>query len=81
MIARSSIGRVFNVHDIGLDDGTGRLEALDNLLSEGSDVTIGRVVDNSNDRLGGPVISPVSCDILLRRTTRRVFHSQRQLMW
>lgn len=63
---------MLNVHDIGLDDGTGGLEALDNLLSEGSNVTVGRVVDNTNDRFGGPVIRRVSCDFLFRRTTRRV---------
>lgn len=55
---------MLDVHDIGLNDGTGGLKALDNLFSEGSDVAIGRVVDNSNDGLGGPVIGPVSCDIL-----------------
>lgn len=55
---------MLDVHDIGLNDGTGGLKALDNLFSKSSDMAISGVVDNGNDGLGGPVIGPVSCDIL-----------------
>lgn len=67
---------MLDVHDIGLNDGTGRLKALDNLFGEGSDVAIGGVVDNGNDGLGGPVIgrsAAISCPIETIRRALELF--------
>ena len=46
--------KVDHAHAVRLDDRAGGLDALDDHLGEGRDVTIGRIERDGNDGLAGP---------------------------